>query len=151
MNKRFVLPVLIFAGLHLGSMPSVAQDMRPGIWEVTTQLKGGPRSHDAMVRSACLSQESLTAGPEQALLDVSASSKDGRETAPKCLVSELKKSPKGSEWTANCEGPRGSMQGTGTGTTGADAATLMQIFKVKLPFGSVTLEQSVAARRTGDC
>jgi hypothetical protein len=155
MRTHIVLPALCLA-LIAWDDSSLAQTVpQAGQWELTTDMQGMPFGGGTKTSKACIKAEQLTAGPEQAIIEAGMasyqSSNSSGNTAPKCSFTELKRESNASSWKANCEGPRGSMQGAGYGTLAADTAQLQQSFEANTPMGKRTLKQTITAKRLGEC
>jgi hypothetical protein len=125
--------------------------LEPGRWELSLNVRGAPIA-DPPPRSVCLSAQELSPQPERALLDAALRSLPGGPAAgPQCALSDFKRDAAQSSWQARCNGPRGPVQGAGTGVLAAQTATLQQTFEVDTPLGPQTLKQTIRARRTGAC
>jgi hypothetical protein len=88
---------------------------------------------------------------EQTLFEAAGRQGDSSRAPPKCEFRDIKRDAANSSWQATCEGPMGKMQGSGGGTLGAESADLQQTFNVKAPIGSMTVKQTLRARRVGSC
>lgn len=136
-----------FGAWAQGSPPA----MEPGQWELSLTVRGAPIA-DPPPSSVCLTAKDLAPQPERALLDAALRSLPGTQAAgPQCALSDLKRDAAKSSWQARCKGPRGPVQGAGTGVLSAQTATLQQTFEVDTPLGLQTLKQTIRARRTGAC
>ncbi len=136
-----------FGAWAQGSAPA----LEPGQWELSLTVRGAPIA-DPPPRSVCLNAQDLAPQPERALLDAALRSLPGTPAAgPQCALSDLKRDAALSSWQARCNGPRGTVQGAGTGMLAAQTATLQQAFEVDTPLGLQTLKQTIRARRTGAC
>lgn len=125
--------------------------MEPGQWELSLTVRGAPIA-DPPPSSVCLTAQDLAPQPERALLDAALRSLPGNRAAdPQCALSDLQRDEARSSWQARCNGPRGIVQGAGTGVLAAQTATLQQAFEVDTPLGLQTLKQTIRARRTGVC
>ncbi len=140
------------ASLTFASTPVFAQSLpAAGMWEMTVTMKGAPRAGGTQKASACLSAAQL-GNPEQAMFDgVGASGANKDAPQMKCQLANVQRDGANTRWSSTCEGPRGPMNGTGSGTLGTDTAQLAQTFEVSTPMGKMKLEQSLNARRTGEC
>jgi hypothetical protein len=136
-----------FGAVAQGSAPP----LEPGQWELSLTVRGAPIAGPPP-SNVCLSAQDLSPQPERALLDAALRSLPGRQTAgPQCALSDVKRDAAKSSWQARCNGPRGTVQGAGTGVLAAQTATLQQTFEVDTPMGLQTLKQTIRARRTGAC
>jgi Protein of unknown function (DUF3617) len=140
------------ACLALASKPVFAQSLpAAGMWELTVAMKGGPRAGGTQKTSTCLSAAQL-GNPEQAMFDgVGASGANKDAPQIKCQLANVQRDGANTRWSSTCEGPRGPMNGAGSGTLGPDTAQLVQTFDVSTPMGKMKLEQNLSARRTGEC
>jgi Protein of unknown function (DUF3617) len=146
------------ASLWLSVLPSVlagaasAQTLPAGgLWELSMTLEGAPSGSGTRSAQACLAADALARAPEQTLFEAAPRQSGSGRAPPKCEWRDLRREAGQSAWQSVCEGPMGTMQGSGSGTLSADAAQLQQSFTVKAPFGSLQLKQTLAARRVGSC
>lgn len=144
--------LLSLIALAAGSAGVVAQNLpSAGLWDLSLTMEGAPRGGGSHSAKACLTAEALAVAPEQALIETAARHGGNGRAAPKCEYRDVKRDGTSTSWQSSCEGPMGPMQGSGTGTLGAEAAQLIQTFNVKAPIGALTLKQTVSARRVGSC
>lgn len=126
-----------------------------GLWDLSMTMEGAPSGGGARSGTACLSAQALKAAPEQALFEAAGRQGDGKRAPPCCEFGDVKRSPAETGWQtgwqSSCEGPMGKMQGSGGGVLGAESADLHQTFDIKAPIGSLTLKQTLRARRVGNC
>jgi Protein of unknown function (DUF3617) len=149
-NKRSLCPLCLCAVLAACTAAAAQTAPAPGMWEMTMNIRGGPSRPEGQTASVCLTEAHL-ANPEQAMFDSMAAEASGRGAPPKCTLSNVQREGGNTRWSSACEGPRGPMNGVGAGTLGADAAQLAQSFEVSTPMGNMKLEQTLTARRTGNC
>ncbi len=136
------------------ALPVAARAQLPvkaGLWEFSSTMSGAPRGSGTHTGKACITADAMAAAPEQALMEAAGRQSGGDRTPPKCEFRGIQREGARSTWQATCEGPRGKMQGTGAGQLSAEAADLQQRFSVKAPVGTITLKQTVSARRVGSC
>lgn len=138
------------------STPSAADNQaRAGQWELSVDMKGLPMGDGLKTGKACIKPEALAQGQEKAMIEAAMSvaqqADSNKKDGPKCNFTDIQKDANGSSWTSSCEGPRGPMQGKGSGIITPENAQITQTFEVSLPFGKRTLSQSVAAKRLGEC
>jgi Protein of unknown function (DUF3617) len=146
---KFLLSMLPLAALSAGA---VAQTLpSAGMWELSVTMEGGAMGGGPRGGKACLAAEALAAAPEQTLFEAAGRQGDTTRTPPKCEFRDIKRDAAGTSWQSTCEGPMGTMQGSGRGALGAESADLQQTFKVQVAIGSMTLKQSLRARRIGSC
>jgi hypothetical protein len=119
-----------------------------GQWELSVTRQGAPSGSGKELVRACLAQDRLDNGAEAVFFAAAQGKDKGR---PSCAVSEVQRDGAKSTWKTTCEGPFGKMYGTGEGTLATQAVDLTQVIEVRAPLGSLTLKQSVNARRTGEC
>lgn len=118
-----------------------------GNWEISVTMKGAPSGDEKSTRKVCITPSQVSAGFEQTVFDNLSSSKG----TLKCSLKDIKRDGTKATWPASCEGPRGPIQGSGSGTIEASSADLAQILEMKTPFGTMKLQQIVSAKRQGDC
>jgi hypothetical protein len=144
-----LLLVALVSGAAAQSLPEA------GLWTLSVTMAGAPSGGEARSGTACLAAQPLATAPEQTLFEAAGRQGEAKRVPPRCEFSELKRTARGADWktgwASSCEGPMGKMQGTGEGVLGADAADLQQSFDIKAPIGSLTLKQTVRARRVGSC
>jgi Protein of unknown function (DUF3617) len=147
-----VTTYLLISSLAAGSAAVLAQATPgAGSWELSMTMEGGPRAAAPRTGIVCLAADALAAAPEQTLIDAAARQGSGERAPPRCTLRDIRRDGAGTAWQAQCEGPMGAMQGVGTGTLGPESASLQQTFQVKAPVGSMTLKQTIGARRLGAC
>jgi Protein of unknown function (DUF3617) len=122
-----------------------------GMWELSVTIEGGPMGGGPRGGKACLAAEALASAPEQTLFEAAGRQGDSNRTPPKCEFRDIKRDAASTSWQSTCEGQMGKMQGSGGGALGAESADLQQTFNVKAPIGSMTLKQTLRARRVGSC
>jgi Protein of unknown function (DUF3617) len=151
---KLLIPLICMTGLVVTSVTVFAQSpsAKPaaGLWDLSITMEGAPVGGGARTAKACLGADALATAPEQTLLEA-ASRQSGSRPSPKCEFNGLKREGEKSSWQALCEGPMGKMQGTGSATLATETAELQQAFAVKAPIGSLSLKQTVSARRVGSC
>lgn len=126
-----------------------------GQWEFNTDMKGMPFGGGVKTGKVCLKADTLAAGQEKAMIEAAMTvvqpSYEKKSGNPTCNFTDVQREANASRWKSTCQGPRGAMQGTGSGSFSADSTQLTQAFEVSLPFGKRTLTQSITAKRIGDC
>lgn len=155
MKNLMPLALKLIAGtLVAGALPVAAWAQVPvsaGLWEFSSTMTGARMGNGTRSGKACVTADAMAAAPEQALMEVAGRLGGGDRTPPKCEFRDIQREGASSTWQATCEGARGKMQGAGAGQLSADAADLQQSFSVKAPIGTITLKQTVSARRVGSC
>jgi hypothetical protein len=122
-----------------------------GMWEFSMKMEGAPAGGGARSGKACLAAGALAAAPEQTLFEAAEKSAPSARGSLKCDLGAVTREAGKSSWQAQCEGPMGKMQGTGSGTLAAETAELQQLFTLKAAFGTLNLKQTISARRVGSC
>lgn len=145
-----VLGTLSFVAAAQTATPTPMPTPAAGLWEISSTMEGAPMGGGTRSGKACLTAEALASSPEMTLLEAAGRQGNGRD-GPKCELKDLQRQGPDSTWTAQCQGPMGRMQGTGSARLSSDTASLQLAFNVKAPIGSLSLKQSVSGRRIGDC
>jgi hypothetical protein len=134
---------------------STTNTPQAGQWDIAVDMRGLPVGGGVKTGKACIKQEALAAGQEKAMIEaamsVSQSAEANKKDSPKCKLSDIQQDNNGSRWKSSCEGPRGPMLGNGSGIFSSDTAQVTQSFEVSLPFGKRTLNQTITAKRLGEC
>jgi Protein of unknown function (DUF3617) len=155
MQKHLVSVAIGWALTALALNALAEQTPTPGQWEITVDMKGMPMGGGAKTGKSCITAQAVEAGAEKALVEAAMASaqmgNSSKSEAAKCTLSDIKRSSTNSTWSSNCAGPRGPMQGSGSGNIGAQSAEIVQVFEVNTPMGKRTLTQSIAAKRMGEC
>jgi Protein of unknown function (DUF3617) len=163
MRTHFVLAgisLALIAYADLGhaqtaTSPTPQTPPQAGQWEFNTDMKGMPMGGGVKTGKVCVKAEALATGQEKALVEAAMSiaqpADEKKSDKPKCNFTDIQREASNSRWKSTCEGPRGAMQGTGSGSFSADSAQLTQSFEVSLPFGKRTLTQNIIAKRIGEC
>lgn len=115
----------------------------PGLWEVTTAMIAGPRSMSPPADRRCLTAQAA-AGFEQFFVTPPPSAKPDE---PKCQLSDVQRGGTNSVWRAECEGPRGKLNGIGESTFTEVGFTAKQTFRM----GIMRMEMTTQARHLGPC
>jgi hypothetical protein len=134
----------------------MAQNLpQAGQWEFKTDLQGLPFGGGEKTGTACVKAEQIAAEPEKALIEAAMTTaqqgSSSKGTTPKCTLTDLKRESGVSSWKSTCEGPRGPMQGAGSGTITQDSAQIAQNFEASTPMGKRTLKQVINGKRLGEC
>lgn len=116
-----------------------AQEMKPGLWEITTMMKmqgmqmpGGKFTH-------CYTAQDVSAGKQYG-------GPDG-----KCKVSNLKSSGGQVSYDMACSSPEGKMTGSVKGNMSPTAYTFEQKIRMTPDQGMGEMHQTMNGRRIGDC
>jgi hypothetical protein len=99
----------------------------------------------------CLANEPLGSAPEKTLLEAAIQHASRSRSPLNCELQDMKRDAGASSWVSVCKGGMGEMKGSGSGTSSADNAVIQQRLIAKSAFGTLTLNQTVNARRTGSC
>jgi hypothetical protein len=125
---------------------------RAGEWEMTSDMQGLPSGKSTAMQKVCMTTEKMGDAPERSLLEAAPSPKDAPEKGgPKCTYSDFVRDGAKSSWLLTCEGPFGSMKGSGGGKVETEYAELTNTFDMKTPLGNRQMQRRVTARRLGEC
>jgi hypothetical protein len=146
--------LIAYTGLsHAQSVP--ANMLQPGQWDVSVDMQGMPKGGGTKTGKVCFKPESLAAGQENAMIEaamiVSQPADTDKKSERQCNLSDIQRDSNGSRWKSSCQGPRGSMQGAGSGVFNPDSAQMSQNFEVSTPMGKRNLTQTITAKRIGEC
>jgi hypothetical protein len=154
LTKESVMMKPLFCSIVLSAAATVAAAQTlpsAGLWEITLTMEGGPGGGGTRIGKSCLAADALSAAPEQTLFEAAGQLAGGGRMSPSCEFSNVQRDGDKSNWQAQCQSPRGALQGTGSGALSADKADLQQAFSVKAPTGTMNMKQTVMARRVGSC
>jgi hypothetical protein len=120
-----------------------------GRWTITLELKGSPRGNSAQTRVACLRADTL-ARPETAFRNAAIAETEG---IPRCELSDISRGSGSASWSGTCAVPGRSETATASGRAswGISSYEGSQTLRVKLPFGTVEIRESLRAERGGTC
>ena len=145
----------LIVGTAIGSALTVAAwaqlPVKGGLWEFSSTLSGTPRGNAKQTGTVCVTTDAMAAAPELTLIEAAGRQSGAESAPPKCELRAIQRDGVRSTWQSTCEGPRGKMQGAGSGQLSAESADLQQTFQVKLHVGTITLTQTLNARRVGTC
>ncbi|XVJ69721.1 MAG: DUF3617 family protein [Rhizobacter sp.] len=144
-------PIIVFSLAVLAYNAQAQARPQGGQWEFSMSMEGGPMSGKKDTGTVCLANELLAFAPEKTLLDAVAQQTHRGRTPPSCEFQDMQRNAGTASWTSVCKGPMGEMKGSGSSTTDADAAAIQQRLIAKSPFGTFTFNQTVNARRLGNC
>lgn len=125
--------------------------VRAGLWEFSSTMSGTPRGNAKQTGTVCVTADAMAAAPERALMEAAGRQSGAEAASPTCELSAIQRQGARSTWQSTCEGPRGKMQGAGSGQLSAESADLQQTFRVTSHVGTITLTQTLNARRVGNC
>jgi len=132
----------VLATLVLASLAPFAhaQEMKPGLWEITTtmrmqgmQLPGGTFTH-------CYTAKDLAAGKQYSTDDAS-----------KCTIKNMKSSGGKVSYDMSCVTEGGKIDATVSGTMSATAYALEQKMRMTPNQGMGEMHSTIKGRRLGDC
>jgi hypothetical protein len=136
------------------AQPAPSNTPQAGQWELNSDMKGMPFGGGVKTGKVCIKAEALADGYERAMMEaamqISRPTEESQRDTPKCKFTDIQREASTSRWKSSCEGPRGPMQGTGTGTFNPENTQLTQNFEISM-LGKRTITQTVAAKRLGDC
>ncbi|OYU14980.1 MAG: hypothetical protein CFE37_08000 [Alphaproteobacteria bacterium PA4] len=150
-GPRHVVPLSIAAMLVLGgasgaeSAAEPMADFRPGAWEITHRLIGGPADATPIVGRACFTLAQLQVDPLAPLRFQPAGRQDKR--APQCAISETRLQGGKLVMRGACKGPFGARPVAWTGTQGGEQFDLGG----KINFGLMSVRMEIIGRHVGDC
>jgi len=127
---------------------ATASVMKPGLWEIAVVIDvAGTNSRRTVTSRSCYSAADVTSAARVLPLQ--------REAGLKCENRDVKAQGAVVSWAVACTGQGGSMAGKGTLTLGADSfagqASLVTKTDAKTGAKSQKVQQSMAARRLGEC
>jgi hypothetical protein len=148
---RSFVSFLLFGFVLLASVVQAQTRPQGGQWQISMSIDGGPMGAKQEQGQMCLSNDALYSAAEKTLLDAAIQSTHRGRSPLSCEFQDLTRDASSSSWTSICKGGIGEMKGSGYGTIHAEAATIHQRLIAKSPFGTFTLNQTVNARRVGNC
>ena len=114
-----------------------------GRWEVTTTSKAAFLNKDPVTEQRCLADADLTAFDKF----FSTLPANDKGTQPSCQQSDIQIGTNSNSWKAQCETPRGRIEGVGASTFTSASYNGSQTFRT----GATKVTISVLARRVGAC
>lgn len=119
---------------------ALAQEMKPGLWEIVTtmqmqgmQLPGGKFNH-------CYSAKDIAAGKQYS-----------GDDAGKCVISNLKSGGGNVSYDIACDAEGGKMTGSVKGTVAPTAYAFEQKLRMTPDQGMGDMHSTIKGRRLGDC
>jgi hypothetical protein len=145
---------LVFYGDLSHAQSAALATPQAGQWEFNSEMKGMPFGGGMKTGKACLKAEALASGQEKAMIEaamlISRPADESKKDSPTCNFTDIQREASASRWKSSCQGPRGLMQGTGSGTFNPDNAQFTQNFEVSM-MGKRTITQTIHAKRIGEC
>jgi hypothetical protein len=135
--------------LSVGVAAQTTQGPLAGQWEIYSQATGMPRGGSGpATRSACISQEALGAGVEEAFRQAVKNSSD---RGPECKYAPISSQAQASEWGSTCKGGPVELRGRGHANWSASVFSLTETLAGKSPMGDLNITRTIEAKRTGEC
>lgn len=125
----------------LGVAPVSAQELKPGLWEITTSMKMQGMAMPGTKFKHCLTAKDIAEGKQHSMSD-----KDN-----KCAVSNMKTSAGNYSYDLACTSPQGKMSGSAKGTTSASSYTTEMKVRMTPDHGMGEMLQTMTGRLVGDC
>jgi hypothetical protein len=148
---RSPAPIIVFSLAMLAYAAHAQTRPQGGQWEFSSSMEGGPMGGKKDTGTVCLANELLAFAPEKTLLDAVAQKTNRGRTPPSCEFQDMQRNAGAASRTSACKGPMGEMKGSGSSAMDADTAAIQQRLIAKSPFGTFTFNQTVNARRLGNC
>ncbi|MDP1527238.1 MAG: DUF3617 family protein [Rhodocyclaceae bacterium] len=133
------LPI-IAASLLLVALPASAQEMKPGLWEITTTMKMQGMQMPGAKFTHCYTAQDISSGKQY----------KGDE-ASKCTISNLKTSGGSVSYDMACAADGSKMAGSVKGTVSPTAYTFDQKIRMTPDQGMGEMHSTMNGRRVGDC
>ncbi|MFN4148488.1 MAG: DUF3617 domain-containing protein [Rhodocyclaceae bacterium] len=130
----FALVCLILTRLTL------AQEMSPGLWELTTEMKMQGMNMPAQKFTHCYTTQDIAAGKQY-----------GMDEKSKCTIRNMKNAGGNISYEMSCEADGSKMTGTVKGTMSATTFSFEQRLRVTPDQGMGDMISLIKGRRIGDC
>lgn len=134
LRSAATLLTLLFAGL------AQAQDMQPGLWEVTTSMKMQGMELPGAKFTHCYTAKDIASGKQYA-----------PDEASKCTIANMKVAGGKISYDMNCIVEGGKMSASVKGTISPTAYTLDQRMRMTPDQGMGEMHSTLKGRRLGDC
>lgn len=131
--------LVALASVGLAS-PALAQEMTPGLWELTTEMKMQGMAMPAHKFTLCYSAKDLAAGKQY-----------GLDEKSQCKISNMKQSGGNISYDMLCTADGGKMSGSVKGTMSATAFAFEQKLRMTPDQGMGEMHSFIKGRRLGDC
>lgn len=132
-----LLAALTFATL---TCPAIAQEMSPGLWELTTEMKMQGMAMPPQKFTHCYTAQDLAAGKQY-----------GMDEKSKCTIRNLKNVGGNISYEMTCEADGSKMTGSVKGTMSATAFSFEQKMRMTPDQGMGDMLSLIKGRRIGDC
>ncbi len=133
-----LLAALAFATL---TCPAIAQEMSPGLWELTTEMKMQGMAMPPQKFTHCYTAQDLAAGKQY-----------GMDEKSNCTIRNMKNVGGSISYEMSCTASDGTkMSGSVKGTMSATAFSLEQKLRMTPDQGMGDMLYLIKGRRLGDC
>lgn len=117
---------------------ATAQEMKPGLWEITSVMKMQGMQMPGNKFKYCLTAQDVASGKQYS----------GNQ---ECVISNLKTAGSNVSYDMACSTDGGKMTGSVKGTMGPTAYTFDQKIRMMPDPGMGEMHQTMTGRRIGDC
>lgn len=131
------LAALVFVSL---SPLGYAQEMSPGLWELTTEMKMQGMNMPANKFTHCYTAKDIASGKQY-----------GMDEKSKCTISNMKSAGGNISYDMTCAADGSKMSGSVKGTMSATAFAFEQKLRMTPDQGMGEMHSFVKGRRLGDC
>ncbi len=122
------------------SAPSLAQEISPGLWEITTTMKMQGMTMPAQKIIHCYTKKDIAAGRQYI-----------PEENSQCKISNMRRSGGNIGYDMTCTAEDEKLTGSVKGTISANAFSLEQKLRVTPDQGMGVMLSIIKGRRLGDC
>jgi hypothetical protein len=120
---------------------TAAQELKPGLWEVTTSMKMQGMAMPGAKFKHCLTAKDIADGKQHSMSD-----KDS-----KCAVSNMKGSASNYSFDLTCTSPDGKLTGSAKGSASATSYATEMKMRMSPDQGMGDMIQTMNGRLLGDC
>jgi len=133
--KRLLAVIAISLAMAGTAFAGGSPNMKPGLWEITTQAKMQGMTLPPTTITQCITKDDMVPRGDTQTQD--------------CEVSDVKTSGDTVTWTMRCSGEGGDVESTGRITYHGDRfeGSMTTIIKEQ----GMTMESTMSGRRIGDC
>ncbi|MHB1428391.1 MAG: DUF3617 domain-containing protein [Rhodocyclaceae bacterium] len=117
-----------------------AQEMSPGLWELTTEMKMQGMNMPPSKFSHCYTAKDIASGKQY-----------GMDEKSKCSISNMKNVGGNISYDLSCAADGSKMTGTVKGTMSATAFSFEQKLRMTPDQGMGEMQSFIKGRRLGDC
>ncbi len=138
MKKHFWIQTVITATLLFGTPLAFAQQMLPGLWEITSNMEMNGMKMPGGSTQICYNKADVA---------------DTKKVVPvdnKCQVSDIKQEGSRVSWKMQCKPPQ-SMTGSGTMTFAPTSYTGDMQMRMQHDGKPMQMRQQYSGKRLGDC